>query len=214
MFNLFGSPIKMFRISPDDFDKTKLVGDILDNYKISKTRNKWDTKSNIHHENLDQNNNSFKKLDYSKLLPIYDKFVYQYLNQFRWKNNFSFIYEISNYTCMGKGQFMKKHTHESDFTAIHYIKFNEKNESTKFYNLNPSINHLDIFSPDLLKNLDDSDILNSWAFKSWFLDVKEDNICFTPSALAHGVPQQQTDDLRITIVLNIDITPLKKKENE
>ena len=208
MFNLFGLPIKMFTINPDDFDKTKLVGDILDNYKISKTRNKWDTKSNIHHENLDQNNNNFKKLDYSKLLPIYDKFVYQYLNQFSWKNNFSFIYEISNYTCMGKGQFMKKHLHGSDFTAVHYVKFNEKHESTKFYNPNPSIEYLSRVSPDLTKNLDESHILNSWAFEDWSFHVEEDCIYFAPSSLVHSVPQQQTDDLRITIILNINVTTI------
>ena len=214
MFNLFGLPIKMFTINPDDFDKTKLVSDVLDNYKISKTRNKWDDESNIHHENSDWNNDNFKKLDYSKLIPIYNKFVHQYLSQFKWKNNFKFTYEIENYTCMGKGQFMKKHLHGSDFTAIHYLKYNKKHKSTRFYNPNPSVEYFELVTPNLRKNLDESHILNSWAFKSWYLDVEENHICFAPSSLLHGVPQQQIDDLRITIVLNIYTTPLEEKENE
>tara|TARA_Y100000004_G_C8811042_1_gene367664 strand:- start:94 stop:708 length:615 start_codon:yes stop_codon:yes gene_type:complete len=203
----------MYKINPADFDKTKLVNSILDNYKLSKNRNEWDNKSNIHHENSDIDNPNFKKLDYTMLVPIYDKLVKQYLNEFKWKGNVTSTYEISNYTCMGRGQFMKSHEHGSDFTGVHYIKFNKEHKSTKFYNPNSSIKYFDKIVPNLVNNLDRNDIYNSWAFESWCFDIEEDYICFAPSKLTHSVPQQQTDHLRITVILNIHITPPEEKEN-
>ena len=50
-----------------------------------------------------------------------------------------------------------------------------------------------------------NDITNSWAMKAWTFGVEEDDICFSPAKLMHSVSQPKGDDLRITIVMNIDI---------
>ena len=81
---LFGFPVGIYKIDPNNYDKEKIVSDIIDNYKVDPTRNKWDnSESNIHHELDDRNNNNFKKINYSSLLPLYDEKIKEYLNNFK-----------------------------------------------------------------------------------------------------------------------------------
>ena len=204
---LFGFPVGVYKIDSNDYDKEKIVSDIIYNYNIDVNRNKWDDFSNLHHQYGDNDNDKFIKINYSKLFPLYDEKVRKYLNNFKFKKDFHYKFKIVNYTCAGKGQYMKKHIHPGcAFSGVHYIKFNEKEHmGTTFHNRHPHIE----FIPELnnkfgkIKNV--NDIAQSWTMKDWTFDVEEDCICFSPSALMHSVSQPKGNDLRITIAINIDI---------
>ena len=38
---LFGFPVGIYKINPNNYDKEKIVSDIIDNYKIDANRNNW-----------------------------------------------------------------------------------------------------------------------------------------------------------------------------
>ena len=86
---LFGFPIIKQSINKNLYDKEKIVSDILYNYNINANRNNWDSEevkygrptSNLHHSYGDLNNNDFIEIDYSRLIPVYDKMVCNAINQ-------------------------------------------------------------------------------------------------------------------------------------
>jgi hypothetical protein len=209
---IFGFPFYVDNINDSLFDKKKIIKDIEYNYKKDKHRNVWeDSKglvdSNLHHSYSDMENSNFKKINYSKLLPIYTKVITNFLNNFKFKKLIKFNFNIVNYTCMTSSQYMKSHYHpESDFTAVHYIKYdNTIHKPTLFENSDFS-KFTRSLRPNLYNLLDSSDINHSWYYENYFLNIKENDICITPSFLFHSVPMQpKTDFSRITIVLNISI---------
>ena len=83
---LFGFPVDIYKINPNNYNKEKIVSDIIDNYKIDPNRNNWDNSSNvhnssnIHHELDDKGNVKFKKIDYSSLIPLYNEKIKEYVN--------------------------------------------------------------------------------------------------------------------------------------
>src|SRR6056300_1642730 len=79
----------------------------------------------------------FKKPDYNSLIPLYTSEIKNFFESMPMKKcNFKF--EIVNYTCMTEGHHMMNHIHtECDFSAIHYVQFNDKTQdSTVFTNTN------------------------------------------------------------------------------
>ena len=56
---LFGFPVGIYKINPSNYNKEKIVSDIIDNYKINANRNNWNKSSNIHQEFDDRNNDNF-----------------------------------------------------------------------------------------------------------------------------------------------------------
>ena len=205
---LFGFPVGIYKINYNDYDKQKIVSDIIHNYKIDTNRNKWDSDSNLHHENGDTDNDKFRKINYSSLLPLYDEKVKEYLSNFKFREDYRYRFNIVNYTCTSKGQFMKKHIHPGQFSAAHHIKFNkEEHKGTTFHNRHPYIDYMELFKKDKKFNSikDISDISHSWSMKDWTFHVDEDDICFSPASLMHSVSQVKSDDLRITIIINVDI---------
>ena len=204
---LFGFPVGIYKINPSNYNKEKIVSDIIDNYKIDSNRNNWNKSSNIPHELDDRNNDNFKKINYSSLLPLYDEKIKEYLNNFKIIEDYHYKFEIVNYTCSSSGQYMKKHMHnDCAFTAVHYIKFNkEEHRGTTFHNRHPHVDFIPSFKQKFYEIKDMNDIANSWAMKAWTFGVEEDDICFSPAKLMHSVSQPKGDDLRITIVMNIDI---------
>ena len=136
-----------------------------------------------------------------------DEKIKEYLNNFRVTKDYHYKFEIVNYTCSSSGQYMKKHMHnDCAFTAVHYIKFNkEEHRGTTFHNKHPHVDFIPSFKQKFYEMKDMNDITNSWAMKAWTFGVEEDDICFSPAKLMHSVSQPKGDDLRITIVMNIDI---------
>ena len=204
---LFGFPVDIYKINPNNYNKEKIVSDIIDNYKIDANRNNWNKSSNIHQEFDDRNNDNFKKINYSSLVPLYNEKIKEYLSNFKVIKDYHYKFEIVNYTCSSSGQYMKRHMHDDcAFSAVHYIKFNrEEHMGTTFHNTNPHIDFIPSFKQKFDEIKDLSDIANSWAMNSWTFDIEEDDFCFSPAKLMHSVSQSKGDDLRITIVMNIDI---------
>jgi len=209
---LFAFPVYITKIDEKLFNKKKIIKDIEYNYKKNKNRNFWDNKkttsSNLHHSFDDTKNKEFIDINYTELLPIYTNKINEYLQNFKFKKNIQFKFKIVNYTCMTDSQFMRSHHHnDSDFSAVHYLKFNKKTHlPTTFENTNPYKDYIGYLRPNLKKCLNENDISNSWAFNDWCFDIEENDICFSPSYLYHSVPiQPLTNDTRICVVLNIEI---------
>ena len=55
---------------------------------------------------------------------------------------------------------------------------------------------------------------NSWLYKEWTFDTKEDDIVIVPSILEHYVRNLDCKKLRITIVSNIRIKEIKNEKNK
>ena len=214
---LFGFPVVKQKIEEDLYDKDKIVDDILYNYNLNPDRNEWDTSSkdkrkkpilsNLHLSYGDTDN-KFKKIDYSKLIPVYTEKVTNFINQIYFNTPVRFSYSIANYTCIKNNQYMREHIHpECDFTGIHYIKFN-KNEhySTSFTNTHKYPKFSQDLFPVLLKKLDGTKTENSWMSEYYNINTEEDDFIITPSVVEHSVPfHNNCENHRITIAINITI---------
>ena len=206
MKQLFGIPYHIESIK--DYDKKKIIDDIHHNYNIDKGRNKWDEFSNLHHANKDSFNKDFKEIDFKPLIPLYEKSISNFLSTFKGCKDFKFDFEIVNYTCVTKDQFMKMHDHVmlSDFHAVHYVKFNPKvHKSTLYKNTHMFSDYFKHLRKGFYESMDDTPIENSWLQSDYYLDVKEDDLLILPSCIPHMISSVKTEETRITIVLNIKV---------
>ena len=67
--------------------------------------------------------------DYSSLLPVYENVFKDLYSNLRFKEGVKIKYhfQIVNYTCTNKNQFMRKHWHMfKHFSCIHYLQFDEE----------------------------------------------------------------------------------------
>ena len=208
--NLFGLPLYHTSLLNEKYNKNEILDVIIKNYNKDKNRNEWDKNnfeySKIHHCLFDEENTSFDFPDFKHLIPVYEKHINNFLNNLNIRKNIKFTFQIVNYTCMKKGQQMIKHIHTGcDFSAIHYLKFDENfNDSTLFFNPSNYALFLNALRPklkDLLVNNEN----NSWAFYNYTLATKEEDFVIFPSVLEHNVPVIKSDKHRITISLNINL---------
>jgi|TARA_R100001594_G_C3990506_1_gene252288 hypothetical protein len=207
---LFGFPVLVYNVNKKSYDKKSIISTIEKNFNEAKVRNKWDKTSVLHHSYDDLSNPKFSNVNFSSLIPIYEKILSSMINSMGISTHYKFKFAIVNYTCLGKAQFMNAHVHEeSDFSAIHYIQFDEKNHTpTHFENTLPHTDFIKTLRPNLLQILSNKHLTNSWAFKNWSLDIKENDFCFFPAYLKHKIdPQTSKKKNRITVVLNITLEP-------
>jgi hypothetical protein len=211
---LFSLPIYTYSIDEKLYDRKNIIKTIENNYKKDKNRNHWEentdaVQSNLHHSSNDLENAHFEKPNYKKILPVYKDIISKFINDVSVKSKtVNYDFNIANYTCMTGSQYMKSHYHpECDFTAVHYIKFNPYiHKPTLYENTHSFSSFTSALRPNLKNILDDKSCLNSWYNNNYFIDVKEHDICISPSFLFHSVPHQpQTSETRITIVLNIEL---------
>ena len=213
---LFGFPIIKQPIDKNLYDKEKIVSDILYNYNLDNSRNNWDSEqakygrptSNLHHSYGDQNNNNFRKIDYSKLIPLYNEKVTNALNQLYFKQKINFRYTIENYTCVKENNSMREHVHLGcDFTGVHYLKFNkDEHFPTNFINTHKHSNYTSKLLPTLNNELDTSSTENSWMCENYSINTDEDDLVITPAIVEHSIPyHEKCNDHRITIAINIHI---------
>lgn len=207
MNTLFGIPHYTNKINPDLYNKQEIIENIEYNYNINSYRNKFDNKSNLHHSYFDNENSQFRKINYDKLVPLYDSVIKDFFSNIRFKEKFDYDFQVVNYTCMKKGQNMESHIHpDCDFTAVHYLKFKEEHQSTAFQNSHRFSPFVDFMRPQLVNKLDINHITNSYVSGSYQIQTNEDDIHITPSFIFHSVPHlKETNDCRITIVINIRI---------
>ena len=79
---------------------------------------------------------------------------------------------------MTTGQYMRPHNHigDSDFTCIHYVKFNsKKHQSTVFHNANHWADDYQYLRPTLYKKLNFENEKHSYLLKYYKLPTKEDD---------------------------------------
>ena len=196
------------KIDSKSYNKKSIVSVIEKNFKLNKTRNKWDKISVLHHVYNDDPNPKYHKIDYSTLIPVYEKTITSILESMDLLSTFRFDFSIINYTCLSNSNYMHSHIHPGvDFTAVHYIQFDKKHHtSTRFENTSPHANYLRELRPHLIKKLSNKHPSNSWAYEDWGLNIEEDDFCFSPSFLKHRIdPQTSKNKNRITIVLNITL---------
>ena len=194
------------KIDQKSYDKKSIISTIEKNFKLNKKRNLWDKESVLHHVYNDGSNPKYDKVNYSTLLPVYEKVLTTMFDGMGMRSTYHFNFGIINYTCLAKSNYMASHIHVGvDFTAVHYIQFDNKHHTpTTFENTLPHTEYLDTIRPALTKILNNKDSRNSWAYKNWFLNIEEDDFCLSPSLLKHKIdPQTSKKKNRITIVLNI-----------
>ena len=205
---LFGFPVHKIRIDPNSYDKDKIVSDIKENYEIDNSRNEWGT-SNLHHTYGDWDNEKFININYNKLKEVYHKTFEDFFhNDFKSLQPFNYQWNIVNYTAIKTGQHMQSHTHPTyDFSCTHYINFNpEKHSSIRFVNLSS----MGLYGKEIMKSkfniADNMDISNSYLQGGWNYPLSEDDMVIFPATLHHEVPkQEETDELRICVVTNIEL---------
>ena len=203
---LFGIPYYKYNIKTPK----SILDEIESNYKISSKRNNWDNKSYLHsethHSNRDRTNPKFKDINYNPITQSYIKVF----NTFMKELNITCEYKwtIANYTAMKSQQYMRAHDHmgDSDFTCIHYVKFNsKKHQSTVFHNANHWADDFQYLRPELYSKLDPGNEKHSYLLKYYQIPTKQDDLIITPSCVTHEVPPFESDELRVTIVTNLSI---------
>jgi len=209
---MFNIPYWKYTIDPKSYDKNIILADIEHNYSLDNNRNKWDGKnylnSNLHHSNRDIDNPKFKKINYKLLIPVYHNLFDRFCKTLELTSTFKYTFQITNYTAMKSGQYMRPHNHigDSDFTCIHYVKFNpKKHQSTVFHNANHWADDYQYLRPNLYKKLNFENEKHSYLLKYYKLPTKEDDFVITPSSLIHEVPPFKSDELRVTLVVNLSI---------
>lgn len=202
---LFGVPVFKSKISENEYNKQEILTNIEKNYNINPHRNVWSKDSNLHHVYEDWDNPNFVRINFSQLTNLYNKKIIDFFDDFM-AERYEFNWNLVNYTCMKKNQFMNKHTHlDSDFTGIHYIKFNKEHAPTLYHNpanWSDFIRVIPFF--DLQKTAQNNDN-NSFLYEAWHIPIEEDDFVISPGILSHSVPKLEIDDLRVTIVINIKI---------
>jgi len=203
---LFGFPVMSTKIDKKAYDKKSIISTIEKNFKLNKKRNLWDKTSVLHHAYGDFSNPKYHKVNFSILLPLYQKALVAMFDKMTLRGTFHFDFSIVNYTCLSNSQYMHAHLHMgADFTAVHYIQFDKKHHTpTMFENTLPHVEYINLIRPDLLKILSNNHPSNSWAYQGVSRDVEEDDFYFYPAFLKHKInPQTSKKKNRITIVLNI-----------
>ena len=203
---LFGSPIMIKKIDKKSYDKKSIISTIEKNFKLNKKRNLWDKNSVLHHASNDLSNPKYHKVNFDTLIPVYKKALTPMFNSMKSLSAYRFDFEIVNYTCLSKSNFMASHLHSKvDFTAVHYIQFESKHHTpTVFENHLSHTQYIEELRPEITKILSPKHSSNSWAYRDWILNSEEDDFCLSPALLKHRIdPQTSKNKNRITIVLNI-----------
>jgi len=211
---LFGFPVYRASLKDEKYERKKIISAIEKNFKKDPIRNAWDSKgdlASVMHHSYDDKNNDFLKPDYKSLLPIYKKHVELYLNEMSFIDNFSYKYEIVNYTCMKENQYMVPHVHrDCDFSAVHYVQYDDvTNNSTLFYNGNSQYlcNYIEDNRTSLFSKINYQLPHNAWMFKNFKYATKKDDLVIFPAYLEHSVPHvKKSNKNRITIAFNISIS--------
>ena len=217
--NLFSSPVCVTTIDPTSYKKDEFIKIIEGNYEKDPHRNKWDTHSDMHHNYGDMNNPLFEKYDFEDMFKSlhdqYNNIVEEYITQMHFNKSVVFRWVIANVTGMKKTQYMLPHTHmkfDGDKTtilsAVHYLRYKEGHLPTTF-ETPLSVMYDGAIYEKYREVLENSHLENSNYYRHSSLNAKEDEFHIFPSYLKHYVPPQKSDELRITVVINVEIWEAK-----
>jgi len=211
--SLFQHNIFKYKINPNLYNKKNIVETINHNFSKQRDRNYFDNKnlksSNLHHSYNDIENNKLPSPDYSSLLTIYENVFKQLYSNINFKPGvkLNYCFEIVNYTCTNKNQFMRKHCHlpSSDFSSIHYLQFDKEHSPTLFYNPGAQIaKSYGLVKTKFVDNLNFDAFSNLGYLEYAAPKFEEDDMIIFPSYLEHEIPQakKQYKRNRITIITN------------
>ena len=205
---LFGCPIYKVKVDPSSYDKKQILSDIKHNYNLNSFRNNPLTGDEcmIHHSHRDFENKDFKSINYEKLQWVYDDILEQFFKMYPIKEGYGWQYQIINYACTQKGQWLVRHNHlpHDDFATVHYISLNKDHPPTRFYNPADFASYVKDIQPSLFDKLENNSV-NSYMYETWIPQAEEDDMIIFPAALQHDIPLQTSEELRITISSNIEI---------
>ena len=207
MINLFGFPVYKTSLLNYKYNRDELIKTINYNYDLDNNRNSWNNEwSDLHHSIAD-NNDKFKLLNYSQLLPIYGKCIESFIKKLKINNIVKVDYKIVNYTCMSDKQYMQTHLHtDADFTGVHYLQYDTTlNNSTTFNNSSHHSKYIDSIRPKLKENFDNEDTGNSWLFQNFKLPTIQDDLVIFPAMMEHSISKVKTTKRRMTIIFNLNI---------
>jgi len=217
--NLFSSPVWVTTIDPTSYKKDEFIKAVESNYKKDPHRNKWDNDSNMHHNYGDKDNPLFQRYDFENIFKSlhnqYNNIVREYIMQMHFNKLVNYRWIIANVTGMKETQYMLPHTHmefDGDKTtilsAVHYLRYREGHLPTAF-ETPLSVIYDDAIYKKYRNVLDNSYPENSNYYPQYSLDAKEDEVHIFPSYLKHYVPRQKSDELRITVVINVEVWETK-----
>jgi len=208
---LFGIPYYKSKIDPSLYDKEKIISDIAENYNRSSLRNKWNTHmdDNIHHSYNDLENPEFLDIDYEELHTLYAVHISTFMNQIPSLKRWNYNWKIVNYTATANHQDMSFHQHlPSMFHAIHYLKFDSKvhNPTVHQNNWDFATYFMNLYeNADIDQTFDLKHLYNSWMCREFMLNTEEDDFIILPSIINHRIKKSCSEELRMTIVMNIDV---------
>ena len=213
--NLFSSLVCVTTIDPTSYKKDEFIKTVESNYKKDPHRNKWDDDSDMHHNYGDVDNPLFKRYDFEdtfkSLANQYNNIVREYIAQMHFNKRVNYRWVIENVTGMKEAQYMKPHAHmgfDGDKTtilsAVHYLRYKEGHLPTMFETPLSVIYHESIYKT-YRGLLDSTYSENSNYYPNHYLNVKEDEFHIFPSYLKHHVPRQKSDELRITVAINVEV---------
>lgn len=208
---LFGIPVYKIKIDPGLYDKEKILSTIKKNYSIG-PRNKHNYYNSTMHMSLydEGKDPKFENMNYDKLSKVYDNVFNNFVKKLKlnYKGKINLAYEIAQYTVLKKDDWMGYHNHlpDSDFACVHYLQLN-KDVGTKIKNTHSFSDYYRYMRPDMYKNMDKQDTINSYAFNDFTLSVEEDDMVIFPTVADHGIKKIDTvsDKLRITIATNLTL---------
>ena len=211
--SLFAHNIFSYYIDPKSYNKQSIIDTINSNYSKQKDRNHYDNMnivtSDLHHSYDDFNNKELPMPDYSSLIPVYEnlfKDLYTGLN-FKESVQIKYHFQIVNYTCTNKNQFMRRHWHmpSADFSCIHYLQFDEEHSPTVFYNPgDDKARSYTAIKPKMVNSLDMNHSSNYGYAEVTAPVFKEDDMIIIPGYLDHEIPpaKHEYKRNRITVVTN------------
>jgi hypothetical protein len=173
--------LKLFYLTELDFTNIFLEKNlpiIEKNYKLFPNRNKWNCNCHVIHDNdLD-----VEPIDFKFLKDNYTQIIKNFVNEF-YKDKDFFLSDIW-YNYYKEGQYQESHTHDSTFTAVHFILFNSKEHA----NLEFTDKEINKIKPI----------------------IKQNDFLIFPGQLEHYVPKNKNKTPRLTVAFGIS---LKDKKN-
>ena len=208
-----GLPYLKTKIPPDLYNKKEIIDTIEHNYNISNYRNEWDrneiNRSNFHHTNKDEDNESFEIVNYDSLKDLYDQVVQVFIRKLSFRDDkVNYKWDIVNYTVCNEGQYMRYHDHiaHCDFFMVHYLQFDKEiHKPTLYNNTHVFSDYMEDLRPSLFNSLENN-LENAWLKREAYIDVEEDDLVLAPAAVPHMIPvNDKSNKNRITIISNVKI---------
>jgi len=188
----------------DDFKliRDEILSDISYNYNLKNSNCTW-WGVNTDEKKPATDLEGLKKINYDKIIPIYEKCLNDYN-----KENLNIKHEVKIddiwYVAYDKGKEASIHQHANggnneNFSCIHFFKFDPKlHNSVTFCNNRRVINRYYTKKDAKFKDID-------YFNEEFTPDVVQDDLIVFTSETYHRVKKNESEELRITICFNVKL---------